>query len=338
MPCPWVFVAPQAVRQQSQLLRAGQAVASCYSPTWVCACEGPHFEYQLIYFSPRESCLLTKSLGLNGYNKIKSNKIRLMGWDERHCTSSVKDKHIMQLMTQKNILQHLGLFVTSTRQVKWKKKREVKPSPQPARAGEAPSHAVTAFGNKHRHGKVTSRAVISFRARQHETVTHHQQHSCSRHQMGQFMAEMGTDFWGTLPEARSSPPRTSLRQPIYSYGCWVNTHQNRIPVTSTSDWKMLARTYPPGEELDHSIQCMLCGNKEIMSPEEGRPDKKIPFYSRGYFGNVCWQVTQSGGLSHRRVAERGHDLCVHPLEVPEGEEKVSILSGGLTLLSRTQWC
>lgn len=224
MPCPWVFVAPQAVLQQGQFLWAGWAIALCYSPTQVCVCEGPCFKYQSIYFSPRESCLLTKSWGLNGYNKIKSNKTRLMGWDERHCISSVKDKHIMQLMTQKNILQHLGLLVTTTSQVKWKKKREVEPLPQPAGAGEAPSHAATAFGNKHRHGKVTSRAVISFRARQHEAVTHHQQHSCSRHQMGEFMAEMGTDIWGTLPEAHSSPPRTSLRHPIYSYGCWVNPH------------------------------------------------------------------------------------------------------------------
>lgn len=64
-----------------------------------------------------------------------------------------------------------------------------------------------------------------------------------------------------------------------------------------------------------------------MSPEEWRPGKKIPFYSRGYFGNACWQMMQSCGLSHRQAAECGHDLCVYHLVVPEGEEKVSILSG-----------
>ena len=144
---------PQMAQQQSQPFGLDSWLLPHATALCECVHEGVCFKYESVYFSPYEQCQLTKWPGLNDYNKIKTNKNKLMGWDERYCISSVKDKHIMHSMTQKNILQHLGLFFTSKCQESWKKERSSLRLSQPE---EAPSHALNAFGNKHRQGKVIS--------------------------------------------------------------------------------------------------------------------------------------------------------------------------------------
>lgn len=119
-----------------------------------------------------------------------------MGWDERYCISSVKDKHIMHSMTQKKMLQHLGLFVTTKCQDSWKKKRSSLHLRQPE---EASSRVVNAFGNKHQQGKVISLVVISFGARRHEAATCHHQHTCNMHQIGLLKATRQALAFGGAP-------------------------------------------------------------------------------------------------------------------------------------------
>lgn len=124
-------------------------------------------------------------------------------------------------------------------------------------------------------------------------------------------------------------PHCSGASSIYLYGCSVllnePRHQNRIPLLlpppETERGPMLARTCCPGEELDHSTQCVCYGNKGIVSPGEGRWGEKIPSAIKEHLGNMCWQVTQSGGLLCRQVTACGHDLHNHCQQVAQGERK-----------------
>lgn len=76
-----------------------------------------------------------------------------MGWDKRYCISSLKDKHTMHSVTQKNILQHLGLFVMSKCHKRWNKERS---SLRLRQLEEALCCAANAFGNNRQQGKVFS--------------------------------------------------------------------------------------------------------------------------------------------------------------------------------------
>lgn len=76
-----------------------------------------------------------------------------MGWDERCCVCSLKDKHTMLSMTQKNILQRLDLFVMSKCHRRWKKERS---SLRLRQLEEAPRCAENAFRNNCQQGKVFS--------------------------------------------------------------------------------------------------------------------------------------------------------------------------------------
>lgn len=168
------------------------------------------------------------------------------------------------------------------------------------------------------------------------------------HQMGLLKAMIWAPAFGGHPIQwsghLSSPtmhhtPHCSGASSIYLYGCSTllnePMHQNSIPLLSPAPENgrgpMLGIICCPGEELDHSIQCMCYGNKGIVSPGERRRGEML-FYSWGYLGDVCWQVTQSSGLLCRQVTACGHDLHNHCQQVPQGERK------GAQFCSHAHWC
>lgn len=221
-----------------------------------------------------------------------------MGWDERCCVYSLKDKHTMLSMTQKNILQHLGLFVVSKCHRRWNKERS---SLRLRQLEEALRCAVNAFGNNRRQGKVfffwlswawglqdmkLSQVIINTPA------------TCTRwdywsHSHGPWCLG-STPSNGPAISLHHHAPHTSLHQgsPCLFIrmlnspeGVYTLNQQSPI-VASTRNWKgtsqMMAKTQCPGEEMDHSIQCVCYGNKGIVFSGEGIQGEKMIFHSWRY--------------------------------------------------------
>ena len=222
----------------------------------------------------------------------------------------------MHLMTQKNILQHLGLFVTSKCQESWKKKSSLCLS----QTEEAPSCTMNAFGNKHWQGKVISLWLSSASGLEDAKLSHaiiNTPATCTR------STPLKAMRWALVlrghptqwPRHLFSPPCTthltaavlpsfihvdgqlswmSIRTKIgFPYCCLHQKLKERSHAgKNTLPWW--------GAGSQHPV-CVL-RNQWILSPGEGRWGEKMLFNSWRYLGNVCWQVTQSGGLPCRQIS------------------------------------
>lgn len=191
---------------------------------------------------------------------------------------------------------------------------------------------------------------MSLRAKGHEAVTSHHQHTCNMHQMGSLKSMTQALVFGEHPiqwpsHLSTAPYTTHLTAaglPPFVYMdarlSWISLH--RKPGFSScclhqklkEDRYMMARTQCPGKGLDHSIQCVCYGNKGIVSPGEGRQGEKMLFHS--------WRYLKCLKPSDRVVAccaDRSQHVdmtCITTAKrFPKTREKVSILSAGLTLLS-----
>lgn len=265
-----------------------------------------------------------------------------MGWDERYCISSVKDKHITHSVTQKNILQHLGLFVTSKCQESWKEESSSLCLRQPE---EAPSRTVNAFGNKHQQGKVISLWLSSASGLEDTKLSHtitNTPATCTKWDYWR-QRDWAPAFGGhpiQWPGHFPSPPctinRTAAGLPPFIYidtqFSWTSLlflHQKPKEIPCRQEQFALVRS-----QITASSVCAM-GTRRLYFLGRGDRVRRWSFIAEGI-------LETSASTWHRVVAfcvDRSQCVdmtCITTANrFPEGKEAASILSEGLTLLSCT---
>lgn len=219
---------------------------------------------------------MNKWLGLNNYNKFKTNKNKLIGWTIPHFFCEGQAYNALDDPEE----THCSIQVCSLQA--HVKRAERRGQTFASASQKKHCECICKYTRKIREHNV-SLVIIGFQGRRREAVTHHQ-HTYNMHQVRLLKAvRWAPALEGTPSNGPGTSPyhHTPQEQGFLQLFTRVFNSPERAyalkrdfpTVASTRNWgPMLARTRCPGEELDHSIQLQEQGDHISSGGKIGSED------------------------------------------------------------------